>query len=191
MIYKCFKNVRSARIILICLFLNSFIGYSQQGEKIAVDYVDNFIGVRDKNTSCILGPQLPNASISPSPQTAPGAVNYDMDGYIMGEPIRGFAQLHVSGTGWGKYGQILFSPQIGLAIGEAEHDSPKTAETALPFEYSVSLTRYGIKTQIAPQQHSAIYRFTFPKSDKSNILFDLSHNITDIATVMKIPKGNF
>ncbi|BDU25770.1 GH92 family glycosyl hydrolase [Flavobacterium sp. GSB-24] len=191
MIYKCFKNAASARIILICLFLNSFIGYSQQGEKIAVDYVDNFIGVRDKNTSCILGPQLPNASISPSPQTAPGAVNYDMDGYIMGEPIRGFAQLHVSGTGWGKYGQILFSPQIGLAIGEAEHDSPKTAETALPFEYSVSLTRYGIKTQIAPQQHSAIYRFTFPKSDKSNILFDLSHNITDIATVMKIPKGNF
>lgn len=191
MIYKCFKNAAPATVLLICLFFTNSIAYSQLAGKEAVDYVDNFIGVRDKNTSCILGPQLPNASISPSPQTAPGSVNYDMDGYIMGEPIRGFAQLHVSGTGWGKYGQILFSPQIGLAVGESEHDSPKTDEAAFPFEYSVALTRYGIKTQIAPQQHSAIYRFTFPKSEKSNILFDLSHNITDIATVMKSPKGNF
>jgi predicted alpha-1,2-mannosidase len=187
-----FKNNKTKNKFVFCFVLFSFLpGHSQILDKNPVDFVDNFIGVRDKNSSCILGPQLPNASISPSPQTAPGSINYDMDGYVMGEPIRGFGQLHVSGTGWGKYGQIFLSPQIGLAVGETEHDSPKEEESATPFQYSVLLSRYGIKTEVAPQKHSAIYRFTFPKSNKANILFDLSHNITDIATVMKKANGNF
>ncbi len=156
-----------------------------------VDYVDNFIGVRDQNTSTILGPQLPNAPINPSPQTAPGKVNYDMDGYVMGNPIRGFGQLHVSGTGWGKYGQIFLSPQTGLAVGETEHDSEKENEIATPFKYGVTLTRYGIRTEFTPAEHSAIYKFTFPKSDRSHILLDVSHNILDIATQMQQGRSGF
>jgi predicted alpha-1,2-mannosidase len=160
-------------------------------QKQPVDYVDNFIGVRDANTSCVLGPQLPNASINPSPHTAPGRVNYDMDCYIMGQPVRGFGQLHVSGTGWGKYGQVFLSPQVGLAVGETDHDSPKADETAKPYEYGVSLTRYGIQAAVTPAAHSAIYRFTFPKTDSASILLDVSHNITDIASAMKRANNGF
>lgn len=174
-------------IIVLLLSLQSSLAQSKK----PVDYVDNFIGVRDKNSSCVLGPQLPNGSINPSPQTSPGTVNWDMDAYVMGNSIRGFGQLHVSGTGWGKYGQVFISPQVGLAIGETEHDSPKENEVAKPYEYSVDLSRYGIKTEVSPATHSAIYRFTFPKSEKSNILLDVSHNITDIASVMKSANGNF
>jgi len=169
-------------LFFLCCFCISSFG---QTNKQPVDYVDNFIGVRDKNSSCVLGPQLPNASINPSPHTAPGNVNYDMDCYIMGQPIRGFGQLHVSGTGWGKYGQIFLSPQVGLAVGETEHDSPKENETATPFQYAVTLSRYGIKTGVTPAAHSAIYRFSFPKTDSAHILLDVSHNITDIATAMR------
>ncbi len=182
------KSPAFAATFFLLLATNLF---SQKLTKQPVDYVDNFIGIRDKNSSCILGPQLPQGNISPSPQTAPGDIKWDMDGYVMGQPIRGFGQLHVSGTGWGKYGQVFISPQLGLAIGETEHDSPKANETATPFQYSVLLSRYGIKTDIAPTLHSAIYRFTFPKSDKANLLLDVSHNITDIATVMKSKGGNF
>ncbi len=164
-----------------------FIAFSASGqkEKQPLDYVDNFIGVRDLNSSCVLGPQLPQGSISPSPQTAPGSIKYDMDCYVMGQPIRGFGQLHVSGTGWGKYGMFLLSPQIGLATGETEHDSPKENETATPYQYAVTLSKYGIKTAVTPATHSAIYQFTFPASDSAHLLLDISHNITDIATSMK------
>ena len=162
-----------------------------QSPKQPVDYVDNFIGVRDQNSSCVLGPQLPNAVINPSPHTAPGKVNYDMDCYVMGNPIRGFGQLHVSGTGWGKYGQIFLSPQVGLAVGETEHDSPKENETATPFEYGVTLSRYAIKTTVAPSVHSAIYKFSFPKTDSAHLLLDVTHNITDIASVMKQANNGF
>lgn len=175
----------------LCCHLMFTYKVCSQNSKQPVDYVDNFIGVRDQNTSAVLGPQLPNAVINPSPHTAPGKVNYDMDCYIMGQPIRGFGQLHVSGTGWGKYGQVFLSPQIGLAVGETEHDSPKEGEIATPFQYSTKLTRYGIKVDVSPSVHSAMYRFTFPKSDSAHLLLDVSHNIVDIASAMKRPDNGF
>ena len=160
------------RTFLPILLLTATTLFAQKSKK-PVDYVDNFIGVRDKNTSCVLGPQLPQGCINPSPHTANGGIDYDMDCYIFGQPIRGFGQLHVSGTGWGKYGQVFLSPQVGLAVGENEHDSPKANESATPFEYGVTLSRYGIKTEMTPSVHSAIYRFTFPKTDSANIVLDV------------------
>lgn len=142
-------------------------------------FVDPFIGVLDDESNCVIGPQLPFGSINPSPQTPNGS----HDGYSPAEQIRGFGQLHASGTGWGKYGQVFVSPQLGLAVGEKDHDSPKSLESARAFEYAVLLTRYNIRTEITPSRHSAIYRFTFPKSDSANVVVDITHNIPmDIAT---------
>ncbi|MGB8317659.1 MAG: GH92 family glycosyl hydrolase [Ignavibacteriaceae bacterium] len=143
-----------------------------------VDYINPFIGVLDSVSNCVIGPQLPFSSINPSPQTPGGA----HDGYAPDQHIRGFGQLQVSGTGWGKYGQILVSPQIGLSTGEADHDSPKSDEIAKAYYYSVNLIRYNIKTELTPAEHSAIYRFTFPESDSADIIIDVTHNIPmDIA----------
>ncbi len=144
-----------------------------------VPFVDTKVGViDDKGSNCVIGPQLPFASINPSPQTPEG----EHDGYAPNQPIRGFGQLHVSGTGWGKYGHFLVSPQIGLKVGETEHDSPATDEVTMPNYYKAKLTRYGITTEVTPTEHAAIYRFTFPASDNANIAMDVTHSLTrDIA----------
>jgi predicted alpha-1,2-mannosidase len=164
-------------IILLSLAFPNWI-HSQSIDSV-VNYVNSRIGTGNDVSNCVIGPQLPFGSINPSPQTQLGS----MDGYDPYQPIRGFGQLHVSGTGWGKYGQILVSPQIGLTVGEEGHDSPKFNETPYPFEYGVTLDRYNIRVEIAPSYHSAIYRFIFPESNNSNILIDLTHNIPmDIAT---------
>ena len=137
-----------------------------------VDYVDMFMGNRGES-NCVIGPQLPHGSVNPSPQT-PGGGN---DGYDPLQPIRGFGQLHVSGTGWGRYGQILLSPQVGFSADEQGHDSPKSGESALPYYYAVTLDRYGIRTELAPTHNAAIYRFSFPAAEDANILLDIAHNI--------------
>jgi len=147
--------------------------YSQTKSKQPVDYVDNRIGVLHPYSNCVIGPQLPFGSVTPSPQTKKG----NDDGYHPDEPIRGFGQLQQSGTGWGTNGQIFISPQIGLAVSEESHDSPKSAETATPYEYAVTLDRYNIGVKVSPSYHSAIYQFTFPKSDSSHLLLDITHNI--------------
>lgn len=144
-------------------------------KKDPVDYVDNRIGVLDGRdaSNCVIGPQLPFGSVNPSPQTIDGG----NDGYSPDAPIRGFGQLHVSGTGWGTNGQVFLSPQTGLAVGETAHDSPKADETATPYEYAVTLQRYQITTRLTPACHSVIYQFTFPKSDSAHILLDITHNL--------------
>lgn len=173
------KKLFGARLTLWIFTLSLFIGSARAQNLQPVDYVDNFIGVRSEKGNCVIGPQLPFGSICPSPQTPNGRD----DGYHPGEPIRGFGQLQQSGTGWGTNGQVFVSPQIGLAITEESHDSPKSDETAKPYEYRVMLERYKIGVALTPSYHSAIYRFIFPKSDNAHILLDLTHNLPmDIAT---------
>lgn len=137
-----------------------------------VDQVDMFMG-NQGSSNCVIGPQLPHGSVNPSPQTPNG----ENDGYDPTQPIRGFAQLHVSGTGWGRYGQILISPQVGFNPHETGHDSNKSEEEATPYYYKVNLLRYGIKTEITPTHHAVAYRFTFSEGKEKNILIDVAHNL--------------
>ena len=170
------------RVISLSLLatLLSITVYSQETGQLA-DFVDSRLGTYADGSNCVIGPQLPFGSINPSPQTPNGG----HAGYHPDYPIRGFGQLHVSGTGWGKYGQFLVSPQTGIAVGEGEHDSQKDNENAHPYEYGVTLSRYDIRAAFTPSVHSTIYQFIFPKSDEAHLLIDLSHNIPqDIATMI-------
>ncbi|HTY12244.1 MAG TPA: GH92 family glycosyl hydrolase [Bacteroidota bacterium] len=138
-----------------------------------VDYVDPRIGASGDDSNCNIGPQLPFGSINPAPETP----NSNQNGYNPAQPIRGFGQLHVSGIGWTKYGEVFVSPQVGLAVGELEHDSPKADEVVCPYRYGVTLTRYAVRAEVAPAMHSAIYRFTFPETDAASVIIDATHNI--------------
>ena len=139
-----------------------------------VQYVDTRIGVIDnRGSNCVIGPQIPFGTINPSPETPEGG----QGGYSPGKPLRGFAQIHVSGTGWGKYGHFLISPQVGLHTREEDHDSPVSDEIATASYYRAHLDRYGITTEITPARHSAIYRFSFPKTDSAYILLDATHSL--------------
>lgn len=147
------------------------------------DYVDTKIGVIDtRGSNCVIGPRLPYSSISPSPQTEKGG----MDGYHPDKPIRGFGQLHASGTGWGAYGHFLISPVTGeLNVGIESHDSSHSEDVTKAYYYKTQLDRYDVTAEIAPSHYSAIYRFTFPESDASHLIFDASQAIpTDIETQM-------
>ena len=151
-------------------------------------YVDPFIGVKGPG-SCVIGPQLPFGSINPSPDTPDGHT----DGYDFNSDIRGFSQLHVSGTGGsGKYGQFLLSPQIGINISEDGHDSGKSDEVAKVGYYKVKLNKYNIECEVTPTHHAAIYRFTYPESDSAFLLIDLGHNIPgDIAKRNGVLRGGY
>jgi predicted alpha-1,2-mannosidase len=109
-----------------------------------------------------------------------------MDGYHPDKPIRGFAQLQASGAGWGAYGHFLISPVTGLLNVELDmHDSSHSEDITKAYYYKTELDRYGVRTEIAPSHYSAIYRFTFPKSEKSHLIFDASQAIpTDIEAKM-------
>lgn len=176
-------------IIITSLILFSCQTKTKECEKntlteFKADFVDMFMGVQGFS-NCVIGPQLPHGSVNPSPQTPNG----HHDGYDPNEPIRGFGQLHVSGIGWGRYGQVFISPQIGFNAEEEGHDSPKSQEIASPYYYAVNLERYNIKAEVTPSHNCAFYRFTFPDSDSANILLDIAHSVPQ--HIVPFVKGRF
>lgn len=148
------------------------------------DYVNLYMGVRG-GSNCVIGPQLPHGSVNPSPQTPHGGQN----GYDENDLIRGFGQLHVSGIGWSRYGQIFLSPQIGFSAKETGHDSKKSDEVATPYYYRTNLDRYGIKAEMAPTAHSVAYRFSYPDKKEKTLLVDVRHSIPQ--HIVPIVKGTF
>ncbi len=136
------------------------------------DDVDMRIGVLERGNSTI-GPCLPFSSVLPGPDTLDGGY----DGYAADRSIVGFSQLHVSGVGWGQYGNILVAAQIGRSIAPFAISSTKSEERAEPFAYEVLLDRHGIRVELAPTRRAALYRFTFPPSAEATLIFDLFHSI--------------
>lgn len=171
-------------LFLICTAILGLCGcQSGDVEYKWADYADTRIGVIDtRANNCVIGPRLPYGSIYPSPQTPNGG----MDGYHPDQPIRGFGQLHVSGTGWGAYGHFLVSPQVGTLVADtAGHDSPHSEDITRAYYYSTFLERYQTRVEIAPAHYSAMYRFTFPQSEEAGLLLDASQAIpTDIERYM-------
>ena len=162
----------SKYITALAIVLNVGIGFSAED---LTQFVDLKIGTGDsRGSNCVIGPQMPFGSINPSPQTPNGTTS----GYNPKFPVRGFGQLHVSGTGGsGKYGHFLVSPQLGFEFRNNKHDSPASQVEAKPFKFSCFLDRYKIQTEIAPTHHAAIYRFTFPQTDSATIVLDATQNI--------------
>jgi putative alpha-1,2-mannosidase len=87
------------------------------GETMNLNRIDTRIATRDVGATrpwgfgnIATGPCLPHGSAHPGPNTDRGRSN----GYDPTRSIRGFAQIHVSGTGGpGKYGNFLLAPQLG------------------------------------------------------------------------------
>ncbi len=171
------KTVLTAAILL----LTSAVSHAASD---MADMVDMFMGVRG-NINCVIGPQLPHGSVNPSPQTPAGGQN----GYDEGDLIRGFGQLHVSGIGWSRYGQVFLSPQIGFSAKENGHDSPKSGEKATPYYYKVNLDRYDITAEMAPTHHAVAYRFTYPERKNKTLLVDMRHSIPQ--HIVPIVRGTF
>jgi len=146
-------------------------------------YVNMRIGTTGSGNTQI-GPTRPNASVLPSPhtwsQSGTSLTNFrgNLDtGYHPNRDIVGFTQIHVSGTGVPSYGQVLISPQVGLATRYDGHASGKANENPTPYEYSVDLTRYGINAAFTPAEHTTIYKFTYPQASESSIVIDLGENL--------------
>jgi predicted alpha-1,2-mannosidase len=137
--------------------------------------IDPFIAA-DSGGNVFVGPTLPFGMAKPGPDMDAGKDDANA-GWAGTGNIRGFSQTHVSGTGGGaKYGNVLIQPTVGAPVSSG-YDSPRSEESAEIGLYSVGLARYGIKVEVTAARRTALYRFTFPASDRGNILFDVGRSL--------------
>lgn len=169
--------------ILGSIFVLINLSFVAVANNSVVSFVDTKIGVIGTRASnCVIGPQLPFGAVCPSPNSMLSDGKSTMittAGYNPNLPVMGFSQLHVSGTGGAsRYGHFLISPQLNINVEFNGHSSEVVNEATKAYYYKTRLLRYGVITEISPAKHSAMYRFTFPKSDVASIVLDAAQSIS-------------
>jgi predicted alpha-1,2-mannosidase len=137
-------------------------------EEDVTQYVDPFIGTQGGGNT-FPGVSYPFGMVKAGPDC--GDMNSN-SGYTPDGLIRGFSQVHVSGTGGGpKYGNILIYPFAG-DLTVSDFGSARGKEVAKTGYYSVELTAGDILAELTCTQKSAFHRYTFRKGGQSGILID-------------------
>lgn len=107
---------------------------------------------------------------------------HNVAGYHYGDSkIEGFSHTHVSGCGCPEYGNILLIPTTGpLEIDERGYASKFShdSEVAYPGYYAVDLDDYGIRAELTATERCGFHRYTFPESEDSRILIDVTHALS-------------
>lgn len=158
-------------LLLLGLTLNgstSLIVAQQSGPRHPlVSYVDPFAGA-DQGGNTVPGAAVPFGFANPSPDT----LRHETSGYDSAQPITGFSQTHVSGTGGGsKYGNFRVTPEVG-PVNIEDLASEKADEVASPGYYAVTLKRPSVRAELTATRLAAIHRYTFPASDEAHLLLD-------------------
>src|SRR6202021_3407236 len=153
--------------ILIALFLSMPTASQAQHARL----VDPFLGA-DGGGNTFPGATLPFGMLKAGPDTGNNSANA---GWTADQPVNGFSQLHVSGTGGGpKYGNILVQPMMGKA-DPAHSSAPREDEHAEVGYYSVKLGVSGIRAEVTTARRTPVYRFTYPKTGERTLLVDVGH----------------
>lgn len=144
----------------------------ENSENSVLPYVDMLIGTA-KQGHTIVSPSRPFAMVKPGPDTELRR------NYLQAKYITGFSQLHISGTGGNAQSAVLgIMPTTGTRkVDPREYRSefnPLAGETT-PGYNSFLLEDYQINAELTSTNRVALYRFTFPESEESHILVNVSH----------------
>ena len=188
---------------LCMLLLASGIGLFSCAEKdLPKEYTDSvnvFIGTGGHGHT-FPGATLPHGMVQLSPDTRLFGWDACSGYYYDDTSIMGFTHTHLSGTGIGDYGDILFMPVVGekpLIAGTAEKPDEgyrsrfsHEQESARPGYYQVLLQDDSINVELTATLRAGLHRYTYPKTSDARLIVDMEptihghqHPVTQIRVV--------
>lgn len=188
---------------LCMLLLASGIGLFSCAEKdLPKEYTDSvnvFIGTGGHGHT-FPGATLPHGMVQLSPDTRLFGWDACSGYYYDDTSIMGFTHTHLSGTGIGDYGDILFMPVVGekpLIAGTAEKPDEgyrsrfsHEQESARPGYYQVLLQDDSINVELTATLRAGLHRYTYPKASDARLIVDMEptihghqHPVTQIRVV--------
>jgi predicted alpha-1,2-mannosidase len=132
------------------------------------------------------GPTLPFGMAKPGPDTSLGGEAPDFEhcaGYwYEDDTIRGFSQIHLSGTGVPDYGVLMLMPAVDLPPGPIAESAYSAqldhkVEKAEVGRYDVTLLPSRIEVEISATLHTSIYRLRFPAHADARVIVSLAHSL--------------
>ena len=157
-----------------------------QPTKSPVDSLNLFIGTGEHGHT-YPGVAIPHGLVQLSPDTRTNGWDACSGYHYDDETLLGFSHTHLSGTGIGDLGDIVFLPYTGeLRWVEPNGDDLEPhygsafshdKETATPGYYNVYLNDYDINVELTATSRAGFHRYTFPKADRPAIYIDLKRTI--------------
>lgn len=170
--------------LVICMSIIMGCSTSTSSTKALVDYVDPNIGTAHCRWFFYTPAAIPFGMAKLAPSTDahlgnPGgwqAVGYD----FRHTSIEGFGNFHEF-----QVGGVVFAPTVGeLQTVPGELENPdggyrsrfdKKDEVAAPGYYSVLLKDYGVKAELTAMKRVGFHRYTYPKTEQANLIFDIGN----------------
>ncbi len=154
-----------------------------------VDYgqfVNTFIGTGGHGHT-FPGATLPYGMVQLSPDTRLTGWDACAGYHYSDDTILGFSHTHLSGTGIGDYGDILFMPATFTVDEKRTGTDTKPVnyrskfshekETASPGYYQVYLDDYDINVALTTTKRAGFHKYTYPEDGKATLLIDLTHHL--------------
>ncbi len=95
--------------------------------------------------------------------------------------IVGFAHTHLSGTGIGDLGDVIFMPYTGNGVrtpdGRLYSTFSHSSEQMSPGAYAVTLDTYGIRAELTATCRVGFHRYKFTDVDTARLSVDLTNGI--------------
>ncbi len=146
-------------------------------------YVDPFIGT-GFNGHTFPGPVVPEGMVQLSPDTELIGWHSSSGYHFDKKTLFGFSHTHLSGTGMGGLGDILFLPFTEDKAKYIEDSDDyreaisvkmdKTSEVAEAGYYSVKIAENGIKAELTASERVGFHRYTYPQGQPQRLKIDLN-----------------
>lgn len=146
-------------------------------------YVNPFIGT-GFNGHTFPGPVVPEGMVQLSPDTELIGWHSSSGYHFDKTTLFGFSHTHLSGTGMGGLGDILFLPFTEDQSKYIEDSDDyrkaisvkmdKTSEVSEPGYYSVTIEENGIKAELTASERVGFHRYTYPQGQPQRLKIDLN-----------------
>lgn len=163
-------------LLALIVFTHCTSEYSESPTTVVdpLTYVDPFIGT-GYHGHTFPGPTLPYGMVQLSPDTRLPGWDASSGYHYSDSTIYGFSHTHLSGTGIGDMGDILFLPYTGEENTELLAYFDKDTEKASAGYYEVQLENYGVKAELTSTLRTGMHRYTYPAGADKKMSIDLGH----------------
>lgn len=144
-------------------------------EESYTQYVDPFIGTGGHG-HVFLGANVPYGMVQLGPSQFVKGWDWCSGYHFSDTTLLGFSHTHLSGTGIGDLGDVLFVPSLTPQASEATFSHSR--ETARPGYYSVILDDSEIQAELTATPRTGFHRYTFPaNTDTAYVTVNLRYGI--------------
>jgi len=145
-------------------------------------YVDPYIG-SDYHGHVFVGANVPFGAVQLGPNNPTQGWDWCSGYHYSDSLLIGFAHTHLSGTGIGDLGDVLFMPVSGDFVPDFSENKPYPWQAKYTHDdeivqagyYAINIKKYNIRAELTTTKRVGFHKYNFKNNGNSKIIIDLKY----------------